>query len=214
MADPIPAGAPAPAANPAPAAAPAAQPHSPEVAAPKTNPPAGEPAAPTAQPQPGELEIKLPEGMQVNEEYMGGLKAVLKQHGLNSKQAQALVDHHFAALKKSQESAAKEWEQTKAGWTQELKNDAQFGGKNFDANLDTANKLMRMAEQKVPGFAKLLADTGLGQHPIMVKALHMLGAAIADDKLDVGEATGGTDNSEEAHLRQMYPNSPGLFAKG
>src|SRR5216684_1605552 len=87
---------------------------------------------------------------------------------------------------------AKSWEQTKAGWLQQAKDDVEFGGKNFDASSDLANKAARQFFDEAT--LKWLQDTGLASYPGLWKGLVKLGKATADDKIDRG---GGSSTAGE-----------------
>jgi hypothetical protein len=152
-----------------------------------------------------ELKIVLPEGVKADVETLDAFKAAAKGLKLTNEQAQKLVDFNLAAAKKQQERAAQQWEQQKKAWEGELKSDPEFGGQNFASNMDFAQK----AAKQFGGDAlvKVLEDTGLGRHPVLVKALSAVGKAIADDRIDKGAQAGAT------HQPTMNETIVSLFPK-
>lgn len=72
---------------------------------------------------------------------------------------------------------------TTAGWateaTESIKTDAAFGGKPMaEVQAVAAKALDRFGGTE---FRQYLADTGLGNHPAMLKAMFLAGSAIAED---------------------------------
>jgi hypothetical protein len=169
-------------------------------------------AATTADTAAAELEIKLPDGVTADVELMDGFKTLAKEHKLTSEQAQKLVDFNLAAAKKQAERTARAWEQQKKSWEAELKADPEFGGQHFDANMDVANKAARQFGGEA--LVKVLEDTGLGRHPVLVKMLSAVGKAIADDKVDRGASANHTEAPTlEQHIANIFPKSGAAMIK-
>ena len=63
-------------------------------------------------------------------------------------------------------------------------------------------------------FADLMNETGMANHPDMVKTFARIGAAMGEDDSDTGGRAGaGAPKSEFERLKAMYPNSPELWGK-
>jgi hypothetical protein len=202
---PTPDAAPAtPTAEPvAPAAAPAVVEPNPKVepAAPAAVVPAVEPAK--AEP----IEVKLPEGVEADPTLIEALKGAAK----DSKGAQALLDTYVAAQAKAVEQQKTAWEQTQKTWVESLKTDKDFGGAQFDANLQTARKAVtRFGSPELKAF---LDESGLGNHPEIVRTFARIGKAIAEDSIAGVTAPPPGQKSEEDLLRALYPNTPSMFPK-
>lgn len=195
---PITAPAAAPIASPAPAAGSSAAPS----ASPKDPPAAATPAPGTS---PSELEIAFPKDVQVNKARLDAFKALAKEHGFSSKQAQALADWNLSQIRADTAADAKAWEQQKATWVEELKADKDFGGANYDKNLDFANKAIRQFGGDAA--VKRFADLGVSFDPMFVKTFAAIGKAIGDDRLDVGSPNSTEATGREAELRSLFPKS-------
>ena len=200
--------------DPTPAAdtAHAAPPPAPVAAVPPPPASVAPPPAPAA-----DLVIKLPDGFKSDDRLLGEFKTLAKEHGISQKAAQALADWNIAngqkvaqmqaeSAKAKADADAKSWEQTKAGWLQQAKDDVEFGGKNFDASSDLANKAARQFFDEAT--LKWLQDTGLASYPGLWKGLVKLGKATADDKIDRGggSSTAGEPTVDDM-IRTVFPVS-------
>lgn len=131
--------------------------------------PSQEPAKPVI---PEKYEFKPPEGVEFDPEQLNEYTPIFKEAGLTQEVAQKLLESHLTI-----QQAAMEKQLT--AWSEELKNDKEFGGKNFDANVKAAQAAVARfltAEDKA-----FLDRTGLGSHPGLVKAFHRIGKAISED---------------------------------
>lgn len=175
--DPAPAAAPAAPADP-PAASEAPKPAEElsllEAAGEKKPEAAPEPVAP----QPAAYEFKLPEGFTAVPEQIAAASELFAKASVPPEIAQALVDQHTAALQKyAAELTDKQWQAftaTKEAWKNEVLSDPELGG----AGHQTAMKaIARARDLLVPegdkdSFNKMLRDTGVGNHPAFLRALH------------------------------------------
>ncbi len=87
-------------------------------------------------------------------------------------------------------------------WVAKAKADPELGGDKFDANLAVAKKAMdRFA---TPEFKAYLNETGLGNHPEMLRMLFKTGQAISEDKF-VPSNQGNAKARDAA--KTLYPSS-------
>lgn len=189
----------APAPTPAPAApAPAAE-------APK-------PAAAVAPVAPVPLELKLPEGVTKDDPLIAGFTPLAQEFGLKGEQAQKLVDLYAGAQKaQTEKTNAALIAETKA-WQDATKADPEIGGEKFAASIALANKAVSAFGGQE--LFDILKASGLGSHPVVVKAFARAGKAIAEDT-SAGTSNGAAPSATtaEARLRALYPNSPELFER-
>jgi hypothetical protein len=178
-----------------PAAAPVvADPAAPVVAA----DPAAPAADPAAAPVVAELtDFTLPEGMAMDTELAGELKAYAKENGLTQEKAQQVADLGVKMLQKQQDAFV----QLQAEWATQAKADKELGGEAFAANLAVSNTGMK--QFATPEFIAFLQQTGLGNHPEMIRAFHRVGKAISEDRLVTGGAPSGADVPIE---KRMFPD--------
>jgi hypothetical protein len=159
--------------------------------------PEGEKAAPEGAPE--KYEFKEVEGQKLDESVIGAFSEVAKELNLTQDAAQKVVDKMGPAMalrqKAAMEAASKEWaEQARA--------DKEFGGANLDANLGIAKKALDAFGS--PELATLLNESGLGNHPDVVRAFYRVGKAISEDRLVTGNASPTT--AAKDHASRLYPN--------
>jgi hypothetical protein len=148
--------------------------------------------------QTGELQdFQMPEGMELDSELAGELKAFAQEKNLTQDEAQKIADLGVKMLQKQQSA----FEDLKAGWVETAKTDKEIGGEAFEANLAKANEALAAFAE--PDLIKFLQDTGLGNHPEMIRAWNRVGKAISEDRLVVGKAT--DDGSPKAPENVLFP---------
>ena len=207
-----PAAAPAPAA----AAAPAAQ----------TPPPAPAPAAAAPAPaksllggsketpKPGEVkpaegkaieytDFTMPDGITPDAKLLDGFKTLAKEAGLSQEAAQKFVTLQSENVKAGMEAMVKEAEVQKVKMLEQFKNDTiKELGPDYQKELGFAARALNRFG--TPELRKLMDDTGLGNHPLLVKAWVAIGKTMAEDT-PPGPAGAQPANSEAAQMRTMFP---------
>lgn len=160
---------------------------------------------------PAELELKFPDGTVVDQGYLDAFKAVAAKHGLSAEQAQAVADlsvtQAAAQAKAVDEAVAKQ----KADWAAALKTDKTVGGAQFEANMQQARKaIVAFGDAELTAF---LDESGLGNHPAVVRAFFKAGKAISEDSVagTTGAPAPSAATDEKAFLRDLYKNTPSLF---
>lgn len=149
-------------------------------------------------------EFKFADGAVVPDEAKTAAEAFAKQHNLPPEAAadlsKLMSDSSLAWPAKHQE----ELQTLFTGWANEAKADPEIGGEHFEANVALANKAVGMFGNEK--FTKLLADTGLGLHPEMVRVFHKIGKLISEDS--VAGAINGLEHAQKSAAQIMYPNQP------
>ncbi|MEZ2724135.1 hypothetical protein ACBQ21_09065 [Pseudomonas putida] len=181
-------GGPAGGATP-PASDPAAPPSQPPAADPAQapqQPPADKPAEPPAPVIPEAYAFaNLPEGYSISDEQLAAFSPVLKELGLTQEQADKLVafdaQRSLAAQEASQQQAIEFRNKQVGEWETALRNDATFGGANFDANVSIAKQAL--TDFGTPELSAMLSESGLGTHPEVVRFFHKVGKELGEAKL-------------------------------
>lgn len=135
-------------------------------------------AAAEAATKPVEYDLKLPEGL-VKGDLMDSLKEFAKEKGLTQDEAQKLAD---LGVKQAQGFVAQLAEAQKtqtAEWATATQTDKEIGGDKLPENLAAAKKALDSFGN--PGFKKLLNESGLGNHPEIVRFMVKAGKAISED---------------------------------
>lgn len=141
---------------------------------------------------PAEYEdFKAPEGVTLDPEVTGQFKTLAKELNLSQAQAQKLADMGASITQKQAGQTSALLEQARIEWTNNAKNDKEFGGEALAANMAVARKAMD--EFGTPELKSLLNESGLGNHPEIIRAFYRAGKAISEDTF-VG---GGTSASKQ-----------------
>jgi len=148
-------------ASAAPATVPAAAPTTAE--APQTN-------APTA---PEAYDFKSAEG-KVQPAVLAKFEGIARELGLSQEAAVKLIDSVSPAM---QEAANAQRQHTIAAWENAAKADPEFGGDKLGENMATAKKALDKFGS--PELTKMLNDTGLGNHPELIRAFFRAGQQIS-----------------------------------
>lgn len=160
------------------------------------------PAAATAE-APGQpyewQDFTVPEGVQLNEEITTSFKSILEDAKLSPQEkAQSLLDLQgklTQSLMESQEQAKAEQAQQ---WAAQIKADKELGGDNYDKTVATAIKAVE--QYGTPELRSLLNETGIGNHPELVKFCHRIGKALSED----GLVMGGTQSAREMSIVDAF----------
>ena len=168
-----------PAADPAPVdpAAPAADP-----AAPAEPAKEGEEEKPVGAPE-EYADFTAPEGVELDADLLGDLKTLGKENNWTQEQAQKVVDLGAAMQDKFSKTFADSVVAARAEWREQTTTDAEFGGKNLQPNLAIA----RTARETfgTPALKDLLDQSGLGDHPEVVRFFYKVGKATSEHDLVV-----------------------------
>lgn len=129
-------------------------------------------------------EFNVPEGKQVNQDFVNGAKAWFLEAGLSQAQAAKLAEQYIAFEDAQQAAFAKETEKhlsaVKIEW-----------GDNYDANVAVAQQAVK--EFCTPEDAKYLDESGLGNNPALIRMFYRIGQAMSEDALKGGGVgSGGT----------------------
>lgn len=164
----------------------------------------GDKPAEGAKPADVNYEFKLPDGVDLKGEAIDELKAAAKEFGLTQEQAQRIAD---LGVKQAQGFAAQLVEQQKtltAEWADQTTTDKEIGGDKLPENLGVAKKALDAFGSKE--LKTLLNQSGLGNHPEIVRFMVKAGKAISEDgKLVTGSAA-QADRAATPIENRLYPN--------
>ncbi|MCH9836412.1 hypothetical protein K0U83_12155 [bacterium] len=153
-------------------------------------------AAPAPQGAPEKYEFKPTPGIALTDTTLESFAAEAKALNLPQDKAQALLDSIAPQLAKQQVDTFKA---TVQGWQDATKADPEIGGDKLPQNLAHAQKA---AETYFDAdFNKLLKDSGLGNHPAMVRGLAKIGRTLASDTFIPG---GSGDASTISAAQKLY----------
>lgn len=168
----------------------------------------GENSAPVV---PEKYELTGTEGASLDAASLEAATPVFQELGLSNDQAQKLIPvaEQFAASIRSQvdQQILANITAERAAWLNEAKADPEIGGAAFDSNMVVAAKALdTLGFAAGSPFRNLLNESGLGNHPEMIRAFVKVGKAISEDS-DFprgGVATTGVRTLAET----LYPPKP------
>jgi hypothetical protein len=149
-------------------------------------------------------EFKMPDGVELKSEAVDELKATAKEFGLTQEQAQRIAD---LGVKQAQGFAAQLVEQQKSlttQWAEETTTDKEIGGDKLSENLGVAKKALDSFG--TPALKTLLNQSGLGNHPEVVRFMVKAGKAISEDGHLVTGAAAQVDRANTPIENRLYPN--------
>ena len=144
------------------------------------------------------------EGKALDAELADDIKATAKELGLTQSQAQKLAD---LALKRTESAQSKQAEmlaQARDEWAGQAKADKEFGGDAIEANLATARKALDTFG--TPELKALLNESGLGNHPEVIRFFYRSGKAISEDRMVIGTRGAGAPAGRAADVMYGYMN--------
>lgn len=143
------------------------------------------PETPAATGAPEKYEFKAPEGTEYDPEILEAFTGAARKGGLTQDAAQKMIDEMAPAL------AARQVDQVKAihkEWLDSSSSDKEFGGDKLQENLGVARKALD--NFGTPELRTMLDETGLGNHPEVIRLLYRAGKAISEEKFVGGSARG------------------------
>lgn len=151
--------------------------------------PAKDPKADTGKPAvaaPEKYEFKPAEGQELDAEAVKAFEPIAKELNLSNEQAQKLVDVYGSKIMpKLVEQQAAQWQQQIEQWAEQVKADKDLG---TDASIGAAQKAMDKFGS--PELKQYLNETGLGNHPELVRIFANIGKAMSEDGLVTGNSGG------------------------
>ena len=132
---------------------------------------------------PEKYEWAAPEGVTLDESILGSLSEVAKELNLPQAAAQKLVDKIAPVMAQRQ---VEQFEALRTEWRQASSSDQEFGGAKLTENMAVAKKALDAFG--TPEFRQLLEQTGMGNHPELIRTLYRAGKAISEDGLVSGSA--------------------------
>jgi len=157
-----------------------------------------------------DYKIERPKDASFDDEFVGQFKSKAHAFGILPKQAQSLVNWFNEASKsKSQQLATQYQTELTTGLTA-LK---QEWGQAYDAKLSRANQVAEASGGKE--LLTLLTETGLNNHPTVLKAFAKLGDMAKEDSMP-SDAPGGsaiTPAQADSRISEIYGNSDHPYHK-
>ena len=143
---------------------------------------------------------------ELDPEVLTAFGEVAKELNLPQDSAQKVLDKVAPVIQARQ---AKVVEEVKLEWANDSKSDEEFGGENLNANLEIAKSSLKAFG--TDALKDLLQESGLGNHPEVIRFMYRAGKAISEDGY-VGNSEGamgkgsGIPKDFDGISRSLYPN--------
>ncbi len=135
---------------------------------------------------PEKYEFKTAEGQELDAEAVKAFEPIAKELNLSNEQAQKLVDVYGSKIMpKLVEQQAAQWQGAIEPNNTQVKADKDLG---TDASIGAAQKAMDKFGS--PELKQYLNETGLGNHPELVRIFANIGKAMSEDGLVTGNSGG------------------------
>lgn len=195
-------------------AAPTAQPAATKQEAPATQAPqaadaaaaVGDKAPEAPKGAPDKYEFKPVEGRNLDSETMSTFAEVAKELDLSQDAAQKILDRMAPTMAQRQQAQI---EAIRNEWVAAAKSDSEFGGDKLSENLSVARKALD--QFGTPELRALLNESGLGNHPEIIRMMYRAGKAISEDTY-VGRSSGPGGKPQPKSFADaaaaLYSNQP------
>lgn len=149
---------------------------------------------------PEKYEFKDIEGAPIDAKVLDVFSLSAKELNLTQEKAQSILDKVAPVMAQRQQEQIKAVQEQ---WTNESKTDSEFGGDKLNESLAVAKPAF---DKFAPdGFKKLMTETGLGNHPEVIRTFYRIGKAMSEDSFVGGKAV----SSELSPTEILYPDMKG-----
>jgi hypothetical protein len=139
-----------------------------------------------------------PDGAEFDGKVIEQFSEVAKELNLPQDAAQKLLDKMGPTIATRQ---SEQLEAARQQWAADAKADKEFGGDKLNENLAFGKKALDTFG--TPELRTLLNDSGLGNHPEVIRMMVRAGKAISEDRVVTG---GGAITTDQSTAQRMYPN--------
>jgi hypothetical protein len=126
-----------------------------------------------------DVKVELPEGVVVDPQVLSDVKALALEELTPSQRAQKTLELGLRQLQSFQSEAKSAFKQAVDGWREATMADKEIGGAKFPEAQKLANKAI--AALGGQPLADILRQSGLANHPAVVKAFARAGTTVIED---------------------------------
>ena len=138
---------------------------------------------------PSKYNLEIPTDSTLDESHVKGIIEFAKTNKLTNSEAQGILEREHDLKATMIEEQRDELESATEAWTEQTKNDAEIGGDHFDESIALASRVVE--KFGTPAFKKALNESGLGNHPELIRIMHRVGKHLKDDSLVFSRSEGG-----------------------
>lgn len=142
--------------------------------------------------------MALPDGVKVDPAILSDLTKIANEHGLDVKAAEALIPVGQKVAQNTVAQINKGYETIRAGWRDQVAADPTIGTKEQMAIADKG-----LTAYGSPALRQVLDESGLGDHPEVIRMFHKIGKTVSEDVIERG---GSGDKKVTDAAEIMYPS--------
>ncbi|QQO48633.1 peptidase [Raoultella ornithinolytica] len=150
---------------------------------------------------PEKYEFTAPEGTELDSKAVELFEPVARELDLTNEQAQKLAGLWPQLQEQMQQRQAESWGAQVEQWAADTKADKEIGGDKLTASVGHAQKALDTFASKE--FREFLDNTGMGNHPEMVRAFAKVGKLMSEDSFVTGQGNGSPKNDL---VEAFYPS--------
>lgn len=147
---------------------------------------------------PEKYEFTAQEGQSFDTQVIEQFSEIAKELNLPQEAAQKVLDKMAPVIQSRQQE---QFQAVREDWANQARSDKEFGGDKLPENLGLAQKAM--VQFGSAEFKTLLNQTGMGNHPEVIRFMVRAGKAISEDRI----VTGGNGASTQSDARSLYAKS-------
>jgi len=144
-------------------------------------------------------DFAMPEGISMDPSAMASFSAVAKELNLSQEAAQTMIDKMAPAMASRQQELLT---QARTDWATAARSDKEYGGVKLSENLAVAQTAMDAFG--TPELRALLNESGLGNHPEVIRVFYRAGKAISQDRFV--SANGSPQGRPVDPADRLFPN--------
>jgi hypothetical protein len=147
---------------------------------------------------PDKYDLKIPDGAQLKPEQLEKISQYAKEQGFSQEQAQKHLERENAVLAEYVSKQQEDFKAQTQSWVEQVKADKEIGGEKFQENMEYATRAFERFA--TPEFAKVVKESGFGNHPGLVRTFFKIGQAMKDDRMINPPAHGSSAGKSAAEL--------------
>lgn len=148
---------------------------------------------------PEKYDLKVPEGFALDETLMTQFTPLAQELKLSQEGAQKVADLYTTIKRAEAVQAQQAWTKQLDDWGTASRLDPEIGGVQFEANIQHAQKALKTF---APELSDVLRQTGMGNHPAVVKAFVRIGKQMAEATFHSGAPSPASEPE-----KVMFPNT-------
>lgn len=152
---------------------------------------------------PEQYDFQSPEGLTLDGTVLEQFSAAAKEMDLPQDKAQLMLDKMAPVLAQRQ---AEQIQAVRTEWADTSRADKEFGGDKLGDSLATAKKAMDAFA--TPELRTLLDESGLGNHPEVIRLFYRTGKAMSEDSLVTGAPGKGQAQKDPRNLYAASKMNP------